>query len=166
VLMFMSDPTATLRLIAEHIRPGGIVAFHEVDARMTVAAETTYPVLARFQRLIAQTFERSGARLEIGAELYLRMLDAGLEPEPRPLAEIAVVMGQGEAAYRRWALFARSMLPKMVEYGLATEKHILDIVDHQLRDELFSARGLVPLNWLMIGQWARKPVTAQSQQGG
>jgi ubiquinone/menaquinone biosynthesis C-methylase UbiE len=166
VLMFISDPTAALRRIAEHIRPGGIVAFHEVDARLTVAAETTYPVLARFQRLIAQTFERSGARLEIGAELYLRMLDAGLEPEPRPLAEIAVVMGQEEAAYRRWALFARSMLPKMVEYGLATEKHILDIVDHQLRDELFSARGLVPLNWLMIGQWARKPVTAQSQQGG
>jgi hypothetical protein len=22
---------------------------------------------------------------------------------------------------------------------------------------LLTARGLVPLNWLMIGQWARKP---------
>src|SRR5712692_581024 len=29
VLMFMSDATATLRQIAERVRPGGIVAFHE-----------------------------------------------------------------------------------------------------------------------------------------
>jgi hypothetical protein len=44
----------------------------------------------------------------------------------------------------------------MVAYGLATEKDLLDIVEHQLRDELLSASGLRPLNWLMIGQWARK----------
>jgi len=29
VLMFVSDPTAALRQIAERVRPGGIVAFHE-----------------------------------------------------------------------------------------------------------------------------------------
>src|SRR5262245_42640101 len=29
VLMYMSDPTAALQLIAENVRPGGIVAFHE-----------------------------------------------------------------------------------------------------------------------------------------
>jgi ubiquinone/menaquinone biosynthesis C-methylase UbiE len=158
VLMFMDDATAALRLIVERIRPGGIVAFHEVDPRMTVAPDKTYPVLAWFQSLIARTFERSGARLEAGAELYQRMLDAGLEPDPRPVAEIPVVMSDGELAYRRWALFARSMLPKMVAYGFVTEKALLDIVEHQLREELFSARGLIPLNWLMIGLWARKPL--------
>ena len=26
-----------------------------------------------------------------------------------------------------------------------------------LRDELLAARDVVPLSWLMIGQWARKP---------
>src|SRR5713101_8572673 len=31
VLMFMSDPTATLRQVAERVRPSGIVAFHEMD---------------------------------------------------------------------------------------------------------------------------------------
>ena len=158
VLMFMRDATAALQLIAERIRPGGIVAFHEVDPRVTVAPDKNYPVLARFQSLIAQTFERSGAHLETGEELYQRMLDAGFEPDPRPVAEIPVVMGRGEIAYRRWALFARSMLPKMVEYGLAMEKDVLEIVEHRLRDELLLARGLIPLNWLMIGQWARKPL--------
>ena len=54
-------------------------------------------------------------------ELYSLMRDAGLEPEPRPLAEIAIRMDQGAVVYRRWALLARSMLPKIVKYGLATE---------------------------------------------
>lgn len=157
VLMFMSDPTAALRLIAERVRPGGILAFHEIGGRLTTAPAMNQPVLAHLQDLLVRTFERSGARLEVGAELYWRMLDAGLEPEQRPLAEIAVQMGQGEVAYRRWALFARSMLPKIVEYGLATEKDVLDIIEHQLRNELIGARGCIPLAWLTFAQWARKP---------
>jgi len=163
--MFMSDPTATLRQIAERIRPGGIVAFHELDGRVTTAPAMNQPVLARLQDLFARTFERSGARPELGAELYSRMLDAGLDPDPKPLAEIAVHIGNGEVAYRRWAQFARSLLPKIVEYGLATEKDMLDILD-QLRDELVPARGFTPLSWLMIAQWARKPGIAVQPPAG
>jgi ubiquinone/menaquinone biosynthesis C-methylase UbiE len=159
VLMFISDPTATLRQVAECVRPSGIVAFQEMDGRVTTAPAMNQPVLARLQNLFARTSERSGARLELGAELYSRMLDAGLDPDPKPLAEIAVHMGQGEVAYRRWAQFARSLLPKIVEYGLAAEKDILDILD-QLRDELIPALGFTPLSWLMIAQWGRKRDTA------
>ena len=157
VLMYMSDPTAALRLIAERVRPGGVVAFHEWAAGISPASAMNQPVLAAFQNLISRTFERSGARLEIGTELYWRMRDAGLEPEPRPLAEIAICVDQGALAYRRWALFARSMLPKIVEYGFAAEQEIIDTVERRLRDELMNGRGLMPLSWLMIGQWARKP---------
>jgi len=158
VLVFMKDPTATLRQVAERVRPGGIIAFQEMDGRVATAQSMNQPVLGRLLDLFARTFERSGARLEVGAELYARMLDAGLEPDPRPLAEVAVHMGNGEVAYRRWVLFAKSMLPKIAGYGLATEKDILDILD-KLRDELVPARGFTPLSWLMIGQWARKPDT-------
>lgn len=157
VLMHVSDPTAALRLIAERVCSGGIVAFHEWVAGVSPAAAMNLPVLAAFQNLVSTTFERSGAGLEIGAELYWRMQDAGLEPEPRPLAEIAVCMGQGGVGYRRWSLFARSLLPKIVEYGVATEEEVLDTVERRLRDELMDARGFMPLSWLMIGQWARKP---------
>jgi hypothetical protein len=68
-------------------------------------------------------------------------------------------MDEGAVAYRHWALFARSMLPKIVAYGLATQEEVVDVVERQLRDELIAAHGLVPLSWLMIGQWARKPQT-------
>ena len=156
VLMFMRDPTATLRQIAERVRPGGIVAFQEWDARVTITSAMNQPVLARLQDFFVRTFDRSGARSEIGAELYSRMRDAGLEPDPSPLAEIAVHMNQGEIVYRRWVLFAQSVLPKIVEYGLATEKDILDALD-ELRDELMRGQGLLSSSWLMIGQWAYKP---------
>lgn len=89
-------------------------------------------MLARLLDLFARTFARTGARVEIGGELYQWMHDAGLDPNPRPLAEIPVHMGNGEVAYHRWTLFARNLLPKIVEYGLATEKDVLDILD-QLR---------------------------------
>ena len=68
-------------------------------------------------QLLSETFERSGARLNFGLELYSRMLDAGLQPTPEPIAEIGVHMGNDTPGARRWALFARSMLPKIVEYG-------------------------------------------------
>jgi SAM-dependent methyltransferase len=157
VLLYMSDPTAALQLIAERVRPGGIVAFHE--GVISAAYAMNLPILASFQTLNSKILERSGARPGIGAELSWRMREAGLEPEPRPLAEIAVCVGQGAVAYRRWALLARSLLPKIVEYGLATEEEVLDTIERQLRDELMDARGVIPLSAFMIGQWARKPQT-------
>jgi hypothetical protein len=85
------------------------------------------------------------------------MRDAGLRPDPSPLAEFVLCPARDAGAYRRWALFARSMLPKIVEYGLGTEEEIRHSVEHDLREELCAATGLVPLSWLMIGQWARVP---------
>jgi ubiquinone/menaquinone biosynthesis C-methylase UbiE len=157
ILMFMSDPTAAIRLIADKVRPGGVVALHEWAAATLPAPAPKLPLLAAFQTLLAKAFERSGARLDTGAELYWRMREAGLEPEPRPLAEVQVCLDQNAIAYRRWALFARSMLPKIVEYGLASERDVLDTVEGSLRDELMHTRDPVPLSWLMIGQWAHKP---------
>jgi len=162
ILMYMSNPTAALRVIGERVRPGGILAFHEWAAGMLPASAPNLPVLAAFQALIGKTFERSGARLDIGAELGGYMRDAGFESESRPLAEINVCIGENAVAYRRWALFARSMLPKIVEYGLADEREVLDTVDGALRDELMHARGPLPISWLMIGQWARKPMRLTS----
>jgi SAM-dependent methyltransferase len=158
VLMYMRDATSVLRLIAERVRPGGVVAFCEWCARPTTTASgSDQPALAWLQHALAETFRRSGANLEIGAELFARMRDAGLEPDPTPLAEIVVRMDDPETAYRRWESFARSMLPKMIEYGLTTKEHALNLIEVPLRDDLMRAGAFAPLSWLMIGQTARKP---------
>jgi hypothetical protein len=107
--------------------------------------------------LSAKTHARSGAFIEMGAELFRRMHDAGVSPEPRPLAEIVLAAGQDAVVHRRWALVARSLLPKIVEYELATEDDVIDIVERGLLQELTAASGLLPLSWPMIGQWSCKP---------
>jgi ubiquinone/menaquinone biosynthesis C-methylase UbiE len=43
VPMYMSDPTAALRLIAEKVRPGGILAFHEWAVGISTASANQPP---------------------------------------------------------------------------------------------------------------------------
>ena len=157
VLMFLHDPTQALRLFAERVRAGGILAFCEQAASVTATSDTTQPVLAALLALFTSVFQRSGARPDIGAELYSRLRDAGLQPDPRPLAEFVLHPARDPLTYRRWALFTRSMLPKIIDYGLSTEEEVRHRVEHDLREELSTATGLAPLSWLMIGQWARVP---------
>src|SRR5262245_1553821 len=58
VLMYMRDPTAALRLVAEKVRPAGVLAFHEWVANVSPASAMNLPVLASLQNLISRTFER------------------------------------------------------------------------------------------------------------
>jgi ubiquinone/menaquinone biosynthesis C-methylase UbiE len=157
VLMFMHDPTEALRVFGGRVRPGGILAFCEPVVSATAMPAGQQPVLAALLGLFTSVFERSGAWPGIGAELYSRMRDAGLQPDPRPLAEVVLHPARDTVTYRRWALFAYSLLPKIVEYGLGTEEEIRHSVEHDLHQELLAATGLVPLSWLMVGQWAHVP---------
>jgi ubiquinone/menaquinone biosynthesis C-methylase UbiE len=158
VLMFVDDPAAVLRHLSARLRPGGIVAFQEFVADVHGVSATRQPLLASILELLAKTFERSGAHANMGLELHSRMLDAGLEPAPAPIAEIGLRLGDKTLGPRRWALFARSMLPKIVEYGLATEPEVdVDTLEWRLREESLRSGGLMPLTWLMVAQWARTP---------
>jgi hypothetical protein len=162
--MFVDDPTAVLRHLSRAVKPGGIVAFQEQVADARGVSPERQPLLASTLELFSEAFERSGARLNIGLELYSRMLDAGLEPTPEPIAEIGMHMGDDAPGARRWALFARSMLPKIVEYGLATEAHVdADTLEQRLRGEFLEHGGMIPLTWLMVAQWARTPSTEVPQ---
>jgi ubiquinone/menaquinone biosynthesis C-methylase UbiE len=156
-LMYVSDPTDALRAMAARIRPGGVIAFLEWVADISARTTRDAPVLASLQDLIRRTHSRSGASIEMGAELYERMRDAGLEPAPRPLAEIVLAAGQGLLVHRRWASVVRSLLPTMVRYELATENEVTETVERRLLEEVTNAHGLLPLSWPMIGQWSRKP---------
>jgi ubiquinone/menaquinone biosynthesis C-methylase UbiE len=158
VLMFIDQPTAVLRRLGEVLRPGGIVAFQEWVGDVHGVSSVRQPLLASMLGLFAETFERSGAHPTMGLDLYAGMLEAGFEPDPTPIAEIGLHTGDQLPGARRWALFARSMLPKIVEYGLATEAEIdVETLEERLRDEYRNAGGLIPLTYLMVAQWAHKP---------
>jgi ubiquinone/menaquinone biosynthesis C-methylase UbiE len=158
VLMFIDDPTAILRRLRGALRPGGIVAFQEWVGDVHGVSSAAQPLLSWVLGLLAETFVRSGAHLHMGLDLYAGMLEAGFAPHPTPIAEIGLHTGDQVPGARRWALFTRSMLPKIVEYGLATEAEVeVETLERRLRDEYRNAGGLIPLTWLMVGQWAHKP---------
>jgi ubiquinone/menaquinone biosynthesis C-methylase UbiE len=158
VLMFIAEPTAVLRRLREVLRPGGIVAFQEWVGDVHGVSSAKQPLLSSMLGLFAETFVRSGAHLTMGLDLYARMLEAGFEPNPTPIGEIGLHTGDQAPGARRWALFARSMLPKIVEYGVATESEIdVETLEARLRDEYRTAGGLIPLTYLMVAQWAHKP---------
>lgn len=157
VLMYTADPTDTLRSLRSLVCPGGIVVFHEWITRPTAGlAAADQPALARLQALLADTFARSGAHLEIGAELHDRMAAAGLVPDPNPIVEFAVHHGGPEESWRRWADIGRSVLPKMVAYGLIDLDEANHLLDVELRQQL-TGSSFAPLSPLMVGQWGRAP---------
>jgi SAM-dependent methyltransferase len=157
VLMYTTDPTDTLRSLRSLVCPEGIVVFHEWIARPTAGlAAADQPALAQLQELLADTFSRSGAHLEIGAELHDRMAAAGLLADPNPIVEFAVRHGDPEEAWRRWADIGHSVLPKMVAYGLIDLDEANHLLDVELRQQL-TGSSFAPLSPLMVGQWAQAP---------
>lgn len=158
VLLFIDEPTAVLRRLREVLRPGGIVAFQEPVGDVHGVSSTRQPLLSSMLDLITETFERSGAHPSIGLDLHAQMLEVGFEPHPTPIAEIGLHTGDQLPGARRWALFARSLLPKIVEYGLATEAEIdVETLEGRIHEEYRNAGGLIPLTYLMVAQWAHKP---------
>lgn len=120
VLMYMADPADALNHLADHVRPGGIVAFQEVDfSPYTVAAHPDTPLINDLIEWGRTVFERSGAHIDMGMELYKAFVDAGL---PEPALHFEAPMGGPE----NWPGFEylensfRSILPLLEAYEIAT----------------------------------------------
>src|SRR2546423_3429472 len=59
VLMFCHDPSDMVRKLAAHVRPGGVIAFQEVDFT-GCRSLPALPLFNRCVRWIAESVERSG----------------------------------------------------------------------------------------------------------
>jgi len=157
VLMYTSDPTAALKSIAERVRPGGVVAFQELDLEYAGMSWESTPLFAQVRKMIVAAFKRSGARTNLGTELFERMRDAGLEPDSSPIAEMLLRMGQSAFAARRWVTSVRGMLPRVIDYGIATEAQVdIDTLERRLLEEAARTGVVLPLWTLIVAQWARK----------
>ena len=68
VLLFQPDPAAMLRGLVRHLRPGGLVVFHEPE---WARAGSTPPVASwdRCCRLVVEAFAAGGADSEMGVKL-------------------------------------------------------------------------------------------------
>jgi ubiquinone/menaquinone biosynthesis C-methylase UbiE len=157
VLMYMADPAEVLKQLATRVRPGGIVAFQEVDFtpyRQMYRPDT--PVANKLIDWALGVFERSGAHVAMGFDLYHTFVKAGL-PEPYMHFESPVGGPEGWAGYSYIANGFRSLLPLLEAYGIATAEEVgVDTLAERVRQEVVTSKRplLLPPH---VTAWAQLP---------
>ncbi len=157
VLMYMADPTATLRQLSERVRTGGIVAFHEIGFnpnRLPHAIDT--PLAHQLVDWTMEVFKRSGAHADLAYRLYGTFVDAGL-PEPR-LEYTALGGGEpGWPGYQYVADSVQSVLPLLEHFGIATaEEADVATLPERLRADVVATKSAIVLPMTVMA-WTRLP---------
>jgi SAM-dependent methyltransferase len=155
VLMYLDDPAAGLRRLLEAVRPGGVVAFQEMDMG-AVVCEPECALFAAAGDRIVQTFALAGLDHRTGLKLARIYRGAGL-PAPQTLQGARVESGPDSPVYAWVAQTTRTLLPLMERTGVATAAEVgLDTLAARLREEIVAADATV-VTPPLIGAWARKP---------
>jgi hypothetical protein len=159
VLMYAADPGALLWALVGHLKPGGVVAFAEADCRMWLdyaVACPGAPVMRQLCTWAVRVFERSGTNPRTGPELLRLYRAAGFADINLSLS--APLGGSAGWAGYEWVVeSARSVLPLLETYGIATAEEVgLDTLGQRLRAEV-DASGEPVLLPPHVGAWARKP---------
>jgi hypothetical protein len=152
------DPAATLRSALHLVRPHGLAAFHEMNVGAPVWSDPLSPLHQLLGRCVSEAFARGGVQMAAGTRLHEVFVAAGLEP---PQMCTGAVIGAGEEWARRFAAafgaeILRSILPAILQYGVATESELdLDTFDERYINEVVRQRSVV--QWIpLVGAWARK----------
>ena len=136
VLMFQPEPSAMLRPLVSHLRPGGTVAFHECDW----TGYRSYPPVALWDRccgLVEQALQAGGADTHFGSKLPSTFAAAGLAA---PAMQISAIIGAGANcgdAAQRLAGAVETLMPAIEERGLAEPGEIeADTLAQRLIDDV------------------------------
>jgi len=158
MLMYSADPSATVRSALRFVRPGGLAVFHEMNLGAPVWSEPTSPLHQLMGRCVSEAFARSRVETAMGTRLYDVLVAAGVA-SPRMCTD--AVIGAGDEWVRRFAGafgagILRSLLPVILEHGIATESELdLDTFDDRYISEVVRQGSVV--QWIpFVGAWGRK----------
>src|SRR5262245_44410577 len=117
VLVFQPDPAAMLRKLVAHLRPGGVVVFHEPD----FDSERSFPPVPtsdRCCRWVGEALRLSGADPRMGIKLSAAFVAAGL-PAPVLRLESVITGGANSADHVQFKTeLARTLVPEMERLGV------------------------------------------------
>jgi 2-polyprenyl-3-methyl-5-hydroxy-6-metoxy-1,4-benzoquinol methylase len=154
VLMYYPDPVGALRKLTRHVRPEGLIVFQEMDMSNARSLPVA-PVFERSVTWIKQTLNATGARTQLGLELYPVFVKAAL---PGPSMRIDAWIGGGPQcpAYEIVADVVRSLLPVMEKLNIASAMEVeISTLAQRMRDEVVALKGVV-VSAGFIGAWSRK----------
>jgi len=144
--MCMADPAAALKQLSQHLRPEGIVAFEETDFTIyRSSSRPDTPLMNKLVEWLLAVFERSGAHVAMGSDLYRTFVEAGL---PEPVLHFEAPMGGSEtwAGCPYIANSFRSLLPLLEEFGIATAEEVdVNTLAERVRKEIVASKHPVVL---------------------
>jgi SAM-dependent methyltransferase len=157
VLMYLADPVATLRGVSHSLRSNAVAAFYEGNIPPGVASFPVSPLHQFVGHCMSEAFAGGRVALTMGWRLHQVLLDAGFTA-PQLRSE-ALIGGEDKwmdvfASYAANTL--RSLVPMILEYGIATEEEIdIDTFEQRYREEVLRERSVVQW-WPVVGAWAHK----------
>jgi ubiquinone/menaquinone biosynthesis C-methylase UbiE len=151
ILMYYPDPADALQKLLSYLRPGGIVAFQEIDAS-GCKSHPASPTHDRCVDWITRTFHLTGAQTKTGLELHRIFQSAGLRA-PTLRLDAAVGAGPDTRAYEMLPEIVRSLLPAMERLGIATTAEVdIESLGPRIRKEVRASNGIV-ISPSLIGAW-------------
>jgi SAM-dependent methyltransferase len=153
VLMFSPDPVAMLRGIAKHLRPRGIIVFHEVDW-LGAKSVPPAPIYDNCMRYIVETFHKVGTNPNMGLKLHSAFVKAGL---PAPVMALSALAGGSDilSGIDLVAHLAATMAPVMEQMGVISVSELdPDSLEERIRAEVIDNQSVV-VGRYEVGAWAR-----------
>ena len=154
VLMYYPDPVDAIRKLIRNVRPGGLIVFQEVDLANARSVPVA-PVYERCLTWIKQALSASGARINLGSELYPVFLAAGL---PGPAMRMDALIGGGPhcPVHEIVAELVQSLLPAVEKLNIAGATEVgISTLAQRMRDEVVALKSVV-VSAGFIGAWSRK----------
>lgn len=143
VLVHQNDPIAFIRAVTSHVRPGGVVAFHEValHERSTTIAPLN-PLSSKVCGWIMTAFQSYLPHPDAGARMTEHFYNAGLTRTPILSCEVPVGNGPHAPHYGWLVHTLRSLMPQLEKIGAATTAEIdIDTLEERLRRSLVETHG-------------------------
>ena len=157
VLLYLADPAATLRKLLKLTRPGGLVAFLEMD--LTVARSVPNVALVeKALEWLRETFRRGRVPLDLGPQAWRIFRAAGLS-DPSLIVRWKAEPAPGLAGTQYLVETIRSLLPMMERFGVASASDVdIDTLGTRLQEALVAEQGTM-LPPCVVGTWSRVAVT-------
>jgi SAM-dependent methyltransferase len=139
VLQYTPDPAALLRHARRWLRPGGIVAFQEIDLSSPARAYPTGPLHDQLMRWTTPPPGTPGPDPEMGLKLFTTFLEADL-PAPQLRRDVPLGGGPNWPGYAYVAETVRSLLPFLQRLGAVRPEDIdIDTLEARHGDDIPSA---------------------------
>lgn len=156
VLMYQEDPAATVAGIARAIKPGGAIAFHEINIYQGMRGDSWPEMPERFRGAFTKLHAGIARRVvsHIGVRLPEIMAQAGLDISGWHFEGVAPLMNRADGIEQMlgvWGMWSRIAIAEGVVRG---DEIDLAAFEQWLRETPEDAAMLQPTS---VMGWARKP---------